>query len=102
MFDQVGTPAFDFKMYVSVPAAVAWMAPVPLPYNTPFVVNVVAPVPPLGTVKAEARLEMVPPERLATMVPMVYPVPDVLTVVEGSACNPTKNLKMLLSEASRK
>ena len=46
-----GAPAFATKTVFAAPCAVACTTPVAFPYNTPFDVSVVAPVPPLATVR---------------------------------------------------
>ena len=47
---KVGIPeSFAIKIWPDVPAAEEDSAPVPFPYKIPFVVNVLAPVPPLTT-----------------------------------------------------
>ena len=47
-------PVLPVNTWPSVPAVVAWIAEVPSPIKTPWLVKVVAPVPPLGTVTADA------------------------------------------------
>ena len=73
-----------------MPTAVAATADVPLPYRTPFAVNVAAPVPPLATgsvpdtcVVSETPLRVPPSVRLpllvtvpVSVIPLTVPVPE--------------------------
>ena len=56
--EKKGAPPAETKRELASPAAVAEIAEVPFPRSTPLVVRVVAPVPPLETVRAFPKLRV--------------------------------------------
>jgi len=73
---------------------------VPLPYNTPFVVNVVSPVPPYPTANVPANVTgPVPDATLRPVEPVLNDVTPVLerTVVPGEYARPSPEPEIVIT-----